>query len=100
MYYAAGAVESVWRTHVGKVPVMTSARDGKHSETSLHYKGLAFDLRTRDMTLAKAKEMWTLLRLLLEPRGFDVVDEIETKSHIHIEYQPKNDSERIFTRES
>ena len=57
--------------------VVTSGKDGKHGENSLHYKGRAVDLRTRDFT-----DIWaTKLRMALG-KGWDVVVESD---HIHVE---------------
>ena len=74
---------------------ITSVKDGKHGENSLHYGGYAFDVRIRnldgvdgsfsseDIVLANvyAKELAELLGGL-----FDVVVESD---HIHVEYDPK-----------
>jgi len=52
---------------------------------SLHYKGLAIDLRTRDLKSGVAEK---LIRLLKEKlgRSYDIVLEPD---HIHLEYDPK-----------
>jgi hypothetical protein len=67
---------------------------------SLHPKGLAADLRTRDMTEQQRYDWFAALKLRLEPMGFDVVWEggvgatpATTGAHIHIEYDPKG---RVF----
>ena len=69
----------------GQDATVTSGREGKHKEGSLHYKVplRALDWRVwnvRDVELCAAE-----LRLVL-PDDFDVVVE---KTHIHIEYDPK-----------
>jgi hypothetical protein len=65
--------------------VITSVLDGKHSSRSLHYKGQAIDIRTREMTHNTAKRACELIKKAL-PDDFDVVLE---KDHIHLEYDVK-----------
>lgn len=65
--------------------VVTSIKDGIHSANSLHYDGLAFDLRTRHMTLDQVEDAVGYLRRKLGP-DYDVVIEA---THAHVEYQPK-----------
>lgn len=66
--------------------VITSVVDSKHSRGSLHYKGLAIDLRTRN--LDNRAEAQLIRDALAEALGdeFDVVLE---RNHLHIEYDPK-----------
>jgi hypothetical protein len=64
---------------------VTSGTDGKHKDGSLHYKGLAVDLRTRYFTPEIAQQVANELRATL-PNDFDVVLE---PTHIHLEYDPK-----------
>lgn len=65
--------------------VVTSLLDGKHSEKSLHYAGLAADLRTRHMKPNEITEAADKLRESLG-KNYDVVVESD---HIHMEYDPK-----------
>ena len=86
---AAMIVRDVYAKH-GLDLRITSANDGKHKDTSLHYAGHAVDLGTkydtgiqypqhlRDVVIAD-------LRAALGA-DFDVVDEPD---HIHVEYDPK-----------
>ncbi len=55
--------------------------DGIHSKASLHYQGLAVDIRIRDF-------VWCLMEILKKRlgTGWDVVEEGD---HIHIERDPK-----------
>jgi len=70
---------------------VTSINDGKHSKESLHYKGEAFDIRTRDddsgiqWSDATKDLIAKTLRERLGP-DYDVVVE---RHHIHCEYDPK-----------
>lgn len=64
---------------------ITSVCDGKHARASLHYKGLAFDMRIRDMTGATKIDVFDELKRSLG-EAYDVVLE---NDHIHCEYDPK-----------
>lgn len=64
---------------------ITGCIDGRHSRGSLHYLGLAIDLRTRDLPSGEPYEIVNLLKSALG-EDFDVVMESD---HIHIEFQPK-----------
>lgn len=75
--------KSVYESYKEPVMVITSITDGKHKEGSLHYKGLAFDLRLpRNI---QPTIMANELRVALGS-GFDVVLEAD---HIHVEFDPK-----------
>jgi len=56
---------------------VTSLRDGNHSEGSLHYDGLAFDIRP-GLAVDRIKQVLG--------NGWDVVPE---GNHIHCEHDPK-----------
>ena len=71
------------------VLVITAALDGKHSFGSFHYLGLAIDIRTN--TLSDPEKMYERIKQKISS-AFDVI--LHT-THIHIEYQPKNQDERI-----
>ena len=66
--------------------VITSMNDSKHSRTSLHYAGAAFDMRTVGhglMSPELAKTVFKQLRAALTT-DYDVLLE---KDHLHIEWQ-------------
>ena len=65
------------------VMTITSARDGVHMKNSLHYKGCAVDIRSRDMKNPLLVSEG--LNNILGP-DFDVIFEGD---HIHIEYDKK-----------
>lgn len=67
------------------VLTLTSVVDGRHSEKSLHYRGLAFDCRTTaaGMPQATIDEIVEAARAALP--GFDVLDEGD---HLHVEWDP------------
>jgi hypothetical protein len=64
--------------------VITAGTDGKHMVGSLHYKGMALDIRTRNI-VGNEVEVLAELKTALGP-AFDVVLEGD---HIHLEYDPK-----------
>lgn len=65
--------------------VITSAREGTHSERSLHYKGQAIDLRTHDLSANQIALLVKAFRNAL-PAGWDIVVEA---THLHCEWDPK-----------
>jgi hypothetical protein len=68
----------------GKPATITSAREGNHSENSLHYTGEAIDLRIWYLTPRQRRIYVDDLKWVLGD-DFDVVLE---KNHIHVEYDP------------
>jgi len=77
--------DQIWN-ELGQELVVTSLNDSTHSETSLHYIGNAADLRTRYFTDEIKEKAAAMLKEKLN-KHYDVVVE---KTHIHLEYQPKN----------
>lgn len=69
----------------GHVCTVTSVMDGRHMENSLHYKGRAFDLRSRMIPKDKQARMVMAFKDALGD-DWDVVLE---KDHFHLEYDPK-----------
>ena len=78
------AAAPIWRRH-GQELVVTSGTDGEHSEGSLHYSGLAVDLRTRYFGADQVYEVYEDLKKALAGE-YDVVLE---PSHIHLEFDVK-----------
>ena len=77
---AMAAAEEVFGPY-GDV-VVTSIKDGTHSANSLHYDGLAFDLRTRHMDKGQVAAAAEALAIALG-KDYDVVIEGD---HLHVEY--------------
>ena len=81
------AADYIWKLHDQEL-VVTAGLDGAHSAGSLHYYGLALDLRTRyfeDDGAEAAVELQYELDKLCRG-GYDVVLH---SSHIHVEYDPE-----------
>lgn len=76
--------ESVYRS-LGYEMTVTSVCEGTHSRGSIHYVGMAFDLRTSNLS-EQAKHL--VRDSIAEQLGadFDVVLE---KDHLHCEFEPK-----------
>jgi hypothetical protein len=70
--------------------VVTSVKDGKHMPTSLHYEGLAFDVRSRELPADKKHECLKRMREALGSE-FDVLLEGEgtENEHLHIEHDTR-----------
>mgnify|MGYP001260166124 FL=1 len=74
----------VWALH-GKELCVTAGLDGAHSAGSLHYYGLAVDLRTRYFSGEVKKQIVGELQRALG----DKYDVVAHRTHIHCEYDPK-----------
>lgn len=97
MYYALGVAAAIKYRLFGLNTVITSLLDGVHNPDSLHPKGLAGDLRAKDLKDIEAIAWFEATKAQLEPMGFDVVWEggvgatpATTGAHMHIEFQPKS----------
>jgi hypothetical protein len=86
MVAALPAISAAFRTF-GREAVVTSAAEpeARHRRGSLHYSGLAIDLRIRHLSPEDAPRVADELRAALT-QEFDVILESD---HIHLEYQPK-----------
>lgn len=82
-------VASIYNTY-GKDCVVTSVKDGKHKDNSLHYDGYAVDFRTKHLD---NDNKILIVRLITEALGeeFDVILESLglDNEHLHVEFQPK-----------
>lgn len=76
--------DKIWSKYNQEL-VVTELTGGKHGTASLHYVGLAADLRTRYFSDEEKELVAKELREALG-ENYDVVVE---KTHIHIEFQPK-----------
>ena len=65
--------------------VITSCSDGTHGPNSLHYVGMALDIRTRHLRPDQVHPVYVAIKQALGEQ-FDVVLE---GTHIHIEFDPK-----------
>lgn len=65
--------------------VITSTTDGKHMRNSLHYKGLAIDIRIKDKSDVQVNQFVNFVKFHFD-KTLDIVLE---KDHIHVEYDPK-----------
>ena len=82
---AIHVVDQVYR-EFGHELVVTSINDGKHGDNSYHYRGLAFDCRTRYFSSPQmADDVAFAVRRKLG-RLYDVVVESD---HIHVEFDER-----------
>lgn len=82
--FAINVVYIVYKKH-GRELVITSINDGKHSGSSLHYSGCAFDCRTSYFDTNTIKSVVSDIKDHLN-KDFDVILEGD---HIHVEFQPR-----------
>lgn len=82
MFFAAIVAEEIYHKY-GAELVITSANDGKHRPDSLHYRGLALDLRTWQISGREQQVANELQQVLGD--DFDVIAEA---NHIHVELDP------------
>lgn len=90
LWYALGAAETICLELCKKEITITSMLDGTHQPDSLHYRGLAADIRTRDLDPVTTATLYHRIKARLYQLGFDVVRE---QDHIHIEYDPTSINE-------
>ena len=86
--FAAIVADGVWREMgVETGATLTSGTDGEHSSGSLHYEGLAVDIRIWNLPRGEddAPEAARMLRERLTS-DYDVVVE---STHVHLEYDPQ-----------
>jgi len=83
------AAYSIYQDFGHRDMTVTSCNDSRHSATSLHYSGNAFDLRTHNT--GEGERLANQIRLALPALDFDVIFEGEAteNEHIHIEHQPR-----------
>lgn len=97
MLYVEATIDPVTRRIFGREAICTSARrQASPGGSSLHYEGLAIDLRTRDQPAALQRLYADQVQKLYGP-GFDVVLEgpaslddryRDRQPHLHIEWDP------------
>lgn len=73
--------------------VLTEGTGGAHRADSLHYRGYAIDVRSRDIPEAERVHVRDAARRLLGP-DYDVILESD---HFHIEYDPRHDGGKALT---
>lgn len=84
MILALMAAQRVY-ADLGASVILTSALEGKHGYGSLHFAGLAVDIRIKNLRAGEAKIAASNIKEALGAQ-YDTVLE---KNHIHIEFQPK-----------
>lgn len=73
----------------GVNPVLTEGTGGKHKIHSLHYVGLAIDLRSNTIPGPDVKGVVEMLRRALSIEYNVILEDNDTPNeHIHVEYQP------------
>ncbi len=85
MIIALLVAAEVYREVADEELVITEVTGGKHGRNSLHYVGLAVDLRTRYFDNVTVLAVHKKIQQKLGSQ-FDVVLE---KTHMHIEFQPE-----------
>jgi len=90
-FFAMGVFQALFIQIAAKSLTVASANDGNHMENSKHFVGEAFDVRTRNVPEGQVTAILIEARKILEPLGYDVVDETMKPGapHIHCEYDPK-----------
>ena len=84
---AAGVINAANVLNIQADMVVTSGRDGRHMEGSLHYLDRALDFRTKHLTKAQKHTLLAEARHRLGS-NYDVLLEHEGRAneHLHVEY--------------
>lgn len=92
IWYALGVFEELYANH-GATLIVTSLVEGFHPKvglnvplSSIHSRGLAADIRLRDLSSTTLQSIVHDATNRLYKLGFDVVIEVD---HIHVEWDPK-----------
>lgn len=82
--------DEIVRKHLGYEMIITSCLDGKHSETSKHYLGCAWDIRTWKRENGRGQQIpWDKKLALADELNKEIPEMqfIAEASHIHGEYE-------------
>lgn len=103
----SGKLKAAWAVHHGKC-VLLHGKDGKHSESSAHYKGKAVDLRIWTLSFGlhqvSSRHWWqSCVRFSRDLAGLlnsspDATGHyylVLEKHHIHLEYAAQNERPNI-----
>ncbi|MBW8034137.1 MAG: hypothetical protein FVQ79_00265 [Planctomycetes bacterium] len=94
MFHAWNVAGEVYEEVSNADCILTAGVDGKHGHGSLHYVGLAIDLRIRNLLAGweltpELVEVAEAIQIKLQNRlGFEY-DVVLESNHFHIEFQPK-----------
>lgn len=86
---AAGVVNAATQIGLKAEMLITSGRDGKHKDGSLHYYDRALDFRTKHLTDRQKTALAATVAKRLGP-DYDVILESRGKAneHLHVEHDP------------
>lgn len=92
MLIALSAVQGVWEAAGAASLTITSADDGTHKGTSLHYRGLALDFRTKDLPPGiDPRRLAAMVKDCLGQHYDVILEDFEgNNEHLHVEYDPKS----------
>jgi hypothetical protein len=90
LFHVCITVSSVFEEY-GFIPVMTSASDGVHMPTSLHYKHLGWDFRLRHVPIEYRLSIVDKIQSILNVKTDDydvILEKNKDTEWVHIEYDP------------
>lgn len=88
-------IDDVYRQTPYGAAIITSLGDGKHMEGSLHARGRAADIRSRNITegrgVNETKRIFGVIKDTLGPSYDCLLEDLGGENeHIHVEYDPKD----------
>lgn len=90
IWVGARIIEGIFERY-GKSCVITSGIDGSHSRASLHYAGMAVDIRSKELDETQKDECVNLARSALGEDFDFILESVGTDNeHFHLEFQPKS----------
>lgn len=95
------ALHEIFKENLASFFCITSCTDGEHSRSSLHYSGLAADVRSKHLSHTQKAAILNAFRGACD-ESFDLILEApgQPNEHFHLEFDPTKKSRSTVNPES